>query len=56
MSKPTDNFPAFMGAAAPSELKDRLDEYARQKGIGAAAVIRWAVEEYLNKAEQDRAA
>ncbi len=45
-----------VGAAITPALKKRLNQYADQKGISTAAVIRWALEDYLNKSARDRAA
>lgn len=45
-----------VGAKVTEELKDRLDSYAATKGVTSAIIIRWALADYLAKAERGRAA
>ncbi len=54
MNAPEVRYGEYIGFRLTKELDERLEAYCQKRGLYRAQVIRWAVEEYLNKEEKTK--
>ena len=54
MTAPKARYGEYVGFRLTKKLDKRLETYCEKRGLYRAQVIRWAVEEYLNKEEKTK--
>ncbi|WP_425080366.1 CopG family transcriptional regulator [Ruegeria arenilitoris] len=51
----SENYPTYVHVPTSAEMKKDIIDHAREMGVGQAAVVRWAIREYLARQQADAA-